>query len=159
MASFLNKINPIINFLKDLGYTNIIFLVLSIIIVFVLIYLALSIWYKSSSSSNKKEGYNNNNDKQAELILYFADWCPHCKTAKPIWNDFRNDYENKTINGYHIIFTEVDCSQTTDETERQMDKYKVNTFPTLKLIKDGHVIDFDSTISKPNLEEFMTTML
>ena len=47
MASFLNKINPIINFLKDLGYTNIIFLVLSIIIVFVLNYLALSICYKS----------------------------------------------------------------------------------------------------------------
>ena len=24
--------------------------------------------------------------KHAELMLFYVDWCPHCKTAKPVWD-------------------------------------------------------------------------
>ena len=40
-----------------------------------------------------------NTGNSAELLFFYADWCPHCKTAKPIWNDLKSQYENKTING------------------------------------------------------------
>ena len=29
------------------------------------------------------EGYSGSDGKNAELILFYVDWCPHCKTAKP----------------------------------------------------------------------------
>ena len=52
-------------------------------------------------------------DKNAELLFFYADWCPHCKTAKPAWNDLKSEYENRTINGYKVIFTDIDCTNET----------------------------------------------
>jgi thiol-disulfide isomerase/thioredoxin len=101
----------------------------------------------SSSSSN------------AELLFFYADWCPHCKTAKPIWNDLKEEYENKTINGYRVIFTEIDCSTDTAESEQMMNKYKVEGFPTIKLIKDGQVIEYDAKPSKETLVQYLNTVL
>jgi thiol-disulfide isomerase/thioredoxin len=95
----------------------------------------------------------------AELMFFYADWCPHCKTAKPIWNDLKAEYENKTINGYKIIFTEVNCSEETAEVEKLMNQYNVEGYPTIKLIKDGQVIEYDAKPSKETLTKFLNTVL
>ena len=95
----------------------------------------------------------------AELLFFFADWCPHCKAAKPIWNDLKSEYENKTINGYKVIFTEIDCSNETAEVEKMMNKYTVEGYPTIKLLKDGQVIEYDAKPSKTNLTQFLNTVL
>jgi thiol-disulfide isomerase/thioredoxin len=98
-------------------------------------------------------------NKDAELLLFFADWCPHCKTAKPIWNDLKSEYQNKTINGYHIIFTEINCSEETTEVEKMMNQYNIEGFPTIKLLKDGQVIEYDAKPSKETLTQFLNTVL
>ena len=95
----------------------------------------------------------------AELLFFFADWCPHCKAAKPIWNDLEAEYENKTINGYKVVFTEIDCSTETAETDQMMNKYKIEGFPTIKLLKDGEVIEYDAKPSKETLSQFLNTVL
>lgn len=108
---------------------------------------------------NREPSDSNDSSKNAELILFFAEWCPSCKKAKPEWEEVRNEYEGKTINGYVVKFKEVDCTSETEETERLMDKYKIEGYPTLKLIKDGSVIEFDAKVSKDNMVEFLNTML
>ena len=94
-----------------------------LIILAILLFIFLAIYYyyyhvlpKLKTSYNANNEYNNKDSngegsgsKQAEMLLFYADWCPHCKTAKPIWNDLKAQYENKTINGYKVIFTEVNC--------------------------------------------------
>ena len=95
----------------------------------------------------------------AELMFFYADWCPHCKAAKPIWNELQIEYENKTINGYKIIFTEVDCSEETSEVEKLMNQYSVEGYPTIKLIKDGQIIEYDAKPSKETLIKFLNTVL
>jgi thiol-disulfide isomerase/thioredoxin len=95
----------------------------------------------------------------AELLFFYADWCPHCKTAKPIWNELKSEYQNKTINGYHVVFTEINCSEETDEVERMMNKYNVEGYPTIKLLKDGQVIEYDAKPSKETLTQFLNTVL
>ena len=97
--------------------------------------------------------------KSAELLFFFADWCPHCKTAKPIWNDLKSQYENKTINGYKVIFTEVNCSEETAEVDKMMNQYNVEGYPTIKLLKDGQVIEYDAKPSKDTLTQFLNTVL
>ena len=37
---------------------------------------------------------NPSEQKEAELLFFSVDWCPHCKTAKPAWNDLKAEYEN-----------------------------------------------------------------
>jgi thiol-disulfide isomerase/thioredoxin len=95
----------------------------------------------------------------AELLFFYADWCPHCKSAKPIWNEIKTEYENKTINGYQIVFTEIDCSEESAEVEKLMNQYNIEGYPTIKLLKDGQIIEYDAKPSKETLDKFLNTVL
>lgn len=98
-------------------------------------------------------------NKTAEMLLFYVDWCPHCKTAKPAWNDLKSEYENKTINGYKVIFTDINCTDESAEVEKMMDQYKIEGFPTIKLLKDGQVIEYDAKPTKETMEQFLNTVL
>lgn len=104
-------------------------------------------------------GSGNNSQKEAELLLFHTTWCPHCKTAKPIWDDLKAEYENKTIKGYKIIFTDIDCTEESAEVEMMMNKFKVEGYPTIKLIHNGQVIEYDAKPSRDTLLEFLNTVL
>jgi thiol-disulfide isomerase/thioredoxin len=108
---------------------------------------------------NREPSDSSDSSKNAELLFFFADWCPHCNRSKPEWEEVRTEYEGKTINGHVVKFKEIDCTNETEDTERLIDKYKIEGYPTLKLIKDGSVIDFDAKVSKDNMVEFLNTML
>lgn len=97
--------------------------------------------------------------KDAELMFFYVDWCPHCKTAKPVWDELKSEYENKKINGYTILFTEINCTNESPEIESLMNKYKIEGFPTIKLLKDGNIIEYDAKPNKATLIEFLNTAL
>lgn len=96
---------------------------------------------------------------EAELLFFYADWCPHCKTAKPVWEELKSEYENKTINGYRVVFTEINCTSETAEVEQMMNKYHIEGFPTIKLLKDGQIVEYDAKPTKATLEQFLNTVL
>ena len=52
-------------------------------------------------SSVLKEIINNHSKV---FIMFYADWCPHCKTAKPAWDEIKTQYENKTIINLHFDY-------------------------------------------------------
>jgi thiol-disulfide isomerase/thioredoxin len=115
---------------------------------------------KASYTPNSENNTGlSNGGGDAELLFFYADWCPHCKAAKPIWNDLKANYEHKTVNGYKIVFTEVDCSEETTEVEKLMNKYNVEGYPTIKLVKDGKIIEYDAKPSKETLTKFLSTVL
>jgi thiol-disulfide isomerase/thioredoxin len=102
---------------------------------------------------------SNGGEKTAELLFFGANWCPHCKAAKPIWDDLKTEYQNRTINGYQIIFNEIDCSEETPEVDKMMNQYNVEGYPTIKLLKDGQVIEYDAKPTKETLTQFLNTVL
>jgi thiol-disulfide isomerase/thioredoxin len=139
-------------------------IIIGCVIVFIITAVMFYFYYVSPS----KTTYHANNEQalagsssanKAELLFFYADWCPHCKAAKPIWNDLKSEYENKTINGYQVTFTEVDCSEETEEVEKLMNQYSVEGYPTIKLVKDGQVIEYDAKPSKETLTKFLNTVL
>lgn len=115
------------------------------------------------NSMNTSEVYNTSstggNTNQAELILFYADWCPHCKTAKPEWNNVKSQFNGKVINGYTVTFTEVNCTTETTQTQQLMDQYKVEGFPTIKLVKGNQVIDFDAKPTTQSITQFLNSVL
>lgn len=141
--------------------------ILIIIVVIFFIFLAIYYYYYYVSP-NLKTSYNANSEykmndtggeKQAEMLLFYAEWCPHCKTAKPNWDSIKSQYQNKTVNGYNILFTEINCTTETAESEQMMNKYSIEGFPTIKLIKDGQVVEFDAKPTRETLNEFLNTVL
>ena len=128
--------------------------IVAIVYYFYYVYPSLNPTYKPNSEPSTKSSSNT-----AELLFFYADWCPHCKAAKPIWNDLKSEYESKTINGYQVIFIEVDCSEETTEVEKLMNQYSVEGYPTIKLVKDGQVIEYDAKPSSETLTKFLNTVL
>jgi thiol-disulfide isomerase/thioredoxin len=100
---------------------------------------------------------NASTGKEAEIILFYADWCPHCKTAKPEWEQVKAEYNGKTVKGYKLIFNEVNCTNESSDVQKMMDTYKIEGFPTIKLIKDNQVIDFDAKPTQSTLTQFINT--
>jgi len=100
-----------------------------------------------------------NSNKTATLMLFYVDWCPHCKTAKPEWESLKSDYDGKSINGYTVNFTEYNCTNESAETSQLMDKYNIEGYPTIKLIKDNQVIEYDAKPTKSTMEQFLHTVL
>lgn len=148
-------------------------LILIAVILFVLVGVAYYYFYVIPSSkamyrANKElvdgnstvnNGATNDGTSEVELLFFYADWCPHSKQAKPIWEELQKTYEHKTVNGYTILFTEIDSSRENTQTEKMMDKYNIEGFPTIKLIKNGQVIEFDAKPTKENLTQFLNTVL
>jgi thioredoxin 1 len=90
-----------------------------------------------------------------DLYYFYTTWCPHCKKSMPVWQDFKSEIGDNTIHGYRINFLEVDC----DKDKATADKFNVQGYPTIKLVKGNSIVDYDAKISKDTLMEFLTTSL
>jgi thiol-disulfide isomerase/thioredoxin len=86
-----------------------------------------------------------------DVYYFYTTWCPYCVKARPEWDKFKKFWENKKKNGYMLNFTEIDC----DKNESLASKYEIETYPTIKLVKDGKVYDYDAKPSVENLNKFL----
>jgi thiol-disulfide isomerase/thioredoxin len=120
---------------------------------------------------------NANNMKPITGIYFFhVDWCPHCVKAVPEWNAFVEIYNNKVVNGHIVQCYDIDCTDDNGEVTVQFDpndgsptnmsptpmkvsqlikKYKIDSYPTIKLTKDNNVVDFEAKVTKQNLIQFV----
>ena len=95
----------------------------------------------------------------AELMLFTVDWCPHCKNAQPQWNALVSQYTDKQINNTVPIFTEINCTNESPDVSKQLEKYNVQGYPTIKLLLNGNVIDYDAKVTTDNLVQFLQSTL
>ena len=133
-------------------------LILLIVVIFTIVSMVM---YKRFATKNKKYVTNNEFNSQpkgittADIYFFYTEWCPHCKTAKPIWADFKAQMAEKQVNGITLNFIEVDCDKDTATS----DKFNVKGFPTIKLMKGNQIIEYDAKPSVVNLIEFVNTTL
>jgi thiol-disulfide isomerase/thioredoxin len=147
-------------------FTNMNWIVLLILAIFIilLVYFGYNTYKNMTSNTifySNTENMSNNEEsnKKANLMLFYVDWCPHCKTAKPEWEKAKTEFDGKNINGYTIVFTEYNCTNETQEIEELMNKYKIEGYPTIKLVKDNEVIEYDAKPTKSTIEQFLQTVL
>lgn len=98
---------------------------------------------------------DSNNNETVILYMFVVEWCPHSKKALPVWEKIKEKYNGKAINNYTINFILVDGEAEADLA----DKYKVEGYPTIKLVKGNQVIEYDAKPSVEHLTEFLNSTL
>ena len=134
------------------------------VIVLILVCYICYVYFTTKSTQSNDEYVTNRRYKEgelksAELILFYVDLCPHCKTAKPEWDKVKEQYQGKSINGYTILMTEHNCTEDSAGNEELLNRYKIEGYPTIKLLKDNQIIEFDAKPTQDNLEQFLNTAL
>ena len=92
---------------------------------------------------------------EVEIIIFTVEWCPHSKKAIPVWEELKEKYNGKRFNGHKLTFVEVNG----EENPEMADKYKVEGYPTIKMLKDNQVIEYDAKPSVAHLTEFLNSTL
>ena len=108
--------------------------------------------YVANKEFTKTDSIVNN---QADLYFFYTSWCPHCKSAKPTWEKLKQEVGNSQINGTTVKFIEIDC----DEDAATADKFKVEGYPTIKLVYKNQIIEYDAKPDVDTLKTFLEKSL
>lgn len=116
---------------------------------------------KQAENDSKFSDVANANTNKQQVIIYFfhVDWCPHCKNAMKDWQNFSSDYNDKVIGEYIIKCVDMNCTEETSDVAGVINEYKIDSYPTIKMVKDNQKIEFDSKITYNTLEQFVQTMV
>lgn len=89
------------------------------------------------------------------FVLYYADWCPHCKTVKPIFAEWS---KNGSVNiGGKTVF----CSMVeADASPEKVTAAGVKGFPTMLLHKaNGQKVEFSGERTPEGWEAWLKSAL
>jgi thiol-disulfide isomerase/thioredoxin len=94
---------------------------------------------------------------QAKFMFFYTPWCPHCKTAKPIWASFKETLKNtpSTFGGHTIAFEEINC----DSDKGKSALYKIEGYPTFKVENKTSVFEFKGKPTVKGLNDFLVKVL
>lgn len=134
-------------------------LVASLVVVLISItaYYMFALLKKPSYVANKEftkingGGSGGDANKHVDIYFFHTSWCPHCKTAFPVWNTLKA--EKPSVNGITINYIEVDCEKDAATAE----KYSVEGYPTIKLVHGNSVIEYDAKPDLETLKRFIDT--
>tara|TARA_Y200000002_G_C22494223_1_gene584330 strand:- start:14 stop:541 length:528 start_codon:yes stop_codon:yes gene_type:complete len=146
-----------------------------LVCVLVIALIAVGLYYLIRENSNKNNKNNKNvlenfesqpamlnnitekpNPKHNELVivLFYVDWCPHCVSTKPEWEKLVNNMNNTEVNGNKVVVSA--CNAEGSELEQNFAKENnVQGFPTIKVIKENDVVEYNGARNAEALEEFV----
>lgn len=83
------------------------------------------------------------------FIKFYAPWCGHCKKLAPVIDDLSTA---EALQGSDVTVAKVDCT-----TERSVcERFGVQSYPTLKVVKEGLYYDYNGRRDVPAMAAFAT---
>lgn len=83
------------------------------------------------------------------LVLFYADWCPHCQMFKPTWKELAKKMgKSKKLQMAEVEYTHMDHVPK---------KYKkIRGFPTVQMMKGGKILsEFNDVRTLDALENYI----
>jgi len=106
----------------------------------------LGYWYFRSS-----EGFESTDT----FTLYYADWCPHCKTVKPVFSEWSSK-KSIEVNGKTVFLSMVEADTEPDKVSAA----GVKGYPTFMLKKaDGTSVEFNGERNASGWEGWLKSNL
>ena len=116
----------------------------NVVIAVLLVVLVVLVGYYVHLRMKQTENYQ---DKAIVVILYHANWCPHCKNMMPEWNSLvANPPQGVQVKT-------VEESELTEE-----DRGRVQGFPTIVAEVDGEVKEYSGGRSADEIRQWCSTL-
>jgi thiol-disulfide isomerase/thioredoxin len=90
------------------------------------------------------------------IYRFYTTWCPACKKTENEWIMFEQFVKDKyqTQNGNIYVETKkIDCDIETNQ--KIVDKYKIDSYPTIKLISNNEIFEYNTKIEVEQLKNFL----
>jgi len=88
---------------------------------------------KITNTSDKSDGPTEKfSNTQTSIYFFWASWCPHCVSFKPIFEEF----ESKVSNNQNVKINKIQCDENTQEVLDYVQKYNIEGFPTVIIVND-----------------------
>lgn len=102
-------------------------------------------------------GPNDLDAKTTRFRMFYTNWCPHCKAAKPVWDSFHQLMENQqfTYGGKTVELLKVNC----EVDKGQCSRYGVDAYPTFKLETNSKVYEYVGPANVETWRTFLKTAL
>ena len=88
----------------------------------------------------------NGGSKQIKIMNFYADWCPHCTSFKPIWNSVKNNLKSN-----NIIFEEYNA----DINHNEIEQYNIKSFPTVLIETGDELVKYSDSRTVESLTSFI----
>jgi thiol-disulfide isomerase/thioredoxin len=159
-----NIINVLYNIIKPYKRS---ILIITLAIIFIIASNYVYSWYYKPIVKDRGEDIANYNANGRIITIYLfkVDWCPQCVSSLPDWESFSRKYNGTIVNGYIIECKIINCTDPDEnkkplrpEIQEMMNKYDIEHYPTVKMLKDNIKIELDGKVSEKNLDTFVNTM-
>jgi thiol-disulfide isomerase/thioredoxin len=96
----------------------------------------------------KQDFMKNIKSNTPSLVLYHAEWCPHCVALQPAWKDVKKELEKNQ----GIVVMEVEY---TNMKLLPPQYQNIRGFPTIEVFNEGHVkSEYTGDRSKSSIVDF-----
>jgi protein disulfide-isomerase A6 len=102
---------------------------------------------KNLNSDNFDSVINSGKDV---LVEFYAPWCGHCKTLKPIYEKVAAAFANEP----GCVVAAIDATEAEDIAK----KYEIGGFPTLKMFSNGQVTKYEGGRTEEDLVKHLNTV-
>lgn len=135
------------------------------IIIFVLVIILLALIFRyvqlktnENYTGSQKDSFTNDNMneefKTGESVctLYYANWCPHCKSLYPFFNEWRDSNDGKLI----LDNDKVVIIKSYEENDiPQKEAEDIEGFPTIKLRYLSYTKEYMGSRSKEDILQWL----
>lgn len=109
---------------------------------------------------SKREGFTDSTGPISTMgadmfSLYYVDWCPHCKTVKPMFEEFaKNGFV--TVAGKNVKVRAIECEKQSKEAEGK----PIKGYPTFLLeTAEGKTVEYQGDRSPEAWMKFLEEQL
>ena len=114
---------------------------------------------KKESKSKTKKRTNTQKVNKNAIVLVYADWCPHCQTMKPEWNEMKNRLgaNIETIEIEDSDFDKDDKIRDIQDRELNGEQLEIFGYPTMFKIQNGRADYYGGNRTADAMTEWANT--
>lgn len=162
----MSKVNSSMNAVKGILFNKKFLIILVVTAVFIGVAFWVYTTYVAPTIDPQyvpNREFTDETSNSADLYMFSVDWCPYSKKAKPVWKKLTDKYDGQEVNGVSLSVKEIDGDKQAQELENFESKYldgkKIDGYPSIYMVKDDKVVEYEAKPKLDTLTEFIQSVL